>query len=63
MTVKLLMGLAMAGLVSASSSVTSMFLLGFDPQSLQASIVGNVSTPQIDDRTIPWPRGSVSLSS
>ncbi|KAJ1715494.1 hypothetical protein NYO67_2398 [Aspergillus flavus] len=58
MTVKLLMGLAMAGLVSASSSVTSMFLLGFDPQSLQASIVGNVSTPQIDDRTIPWPRGS-----
>ncbi|KAE8345644.1 hypothetical protein BDV24DRAFT_125413 [Aspergillus arachidicola] len=44
MTVKLLMGLAMAGLISASSSVTSMFLLGFDPQSLEASIVGNDAT-------------------
>ncbi|KAE8142826.1 hypothetical protein BDV38DRAFT_234096 [Aspergillus pseudotamarii] len=44
MAVKLLMGLAMAGLISASSSVTSMFLLGFDPQSLEASIVGNDAT-------------------
>ncbi|OGM40518.1 GPI anchored protein [Aspergillus bombycis] len=44
MAVKLLMGLAMAGLISASSSVTSMFLLGLDPQSLEASIVGNDAT-------------------
>ncbi|KAB8258528.1 hypothetical protein BDV32DRAFT_68996 [Aspergillus pseudonomiae] len=44
MTVKLFMGLAMAGLISASSSVTSMFLLGLDPQSLEASIVGNDAT-------------------
>ncbi|KAB8235624.1 hypothetical protein BDV23DRAFT_166542 [Aspergillus alliaceus] len=44
MTMKLLMGLAMAGLISANSSVTSMFLLGLDPSSLEASIVGNDAT-------------------
>ncbi|KAE8355899.1 hypothetical protein BDV28DRAFT_128080 [Aspergillus coremiiformis] len=39
-----LVSLAMAGLVSANSSVTSMFLLGLDPQSLEASIIGNDAT-------------------
>ncbi|KAB8226278.1 hypothetical protein BDV33DRAFT_197274 [Aspergillus novoparasiticus] len=61
MTVKLLMGLAMAGLISASSSVTSMFLLGFDPQSLEASIVGNDATATTYSITCaPSPTASAS---
>ncbi|KAF7589580.1 Mucin-21 [Aspergillus hancockii] len=44
MTVKLLMGLATAGLVSATSTVTSMFLTGLDAQNLVASIIGNDAT-------------------
>ncbi|KAB8071866.1 hypothetical protein BDV29DRAFT_159063 [Aspergillus leporis] len=44
MTVKLFMGLAMAGLISATSTVTSMFLMGLDSQNLVASIVDNDAT-------------------
>ncbi|KAE8370768.1 hypothetical protein BDV27DRAFT_119027 [Aspergillus caelatus] len=61
MAVKLLMGLAMAGLISASSSVTSMFLLGLDPQHLEASIVGNDATATTYSITCA-PRPTVSVS-
>ncbi|KAE8373949.1 hypothetical protein BDV26DRAFT_284661 [Aspergillus bertholletiae] len=61
MTVKFLMGLAMAGLISANSSVTSLFLPDMDRQSLEASIMGNDATATTYSITCA-PRPTVSTS-